>query len=78
MGPFDFMVDTGAQVTTVDPVLAADLHLRPQRTAGVLGVGVYARAPLTELDTVEAGSQKVEKVSAVIQDLGQTVVLLIL
>lgn len=71
-GPFDFMVDTGAQVTTVDPVLAADLHLKPQGTAGVVGVGVYARAPLTILDTVEAGSHKVEKVSAVIQELGQT------
>src|ERR1700690_4380548 len=49
-GPFDFMVDTGAQVTRVDPVLAADLHLKPQGTAGVVGVGVYARAPLTILD----------------------------
>jgi hypothetical protein len=35
-------------------------------------VGVYARAPLTELDTVEAGSHEVEKVLAIIQDLGQT------
>jgi hypothetical protein len=71
-GPFDFMVDTGAQVTTVDPALAAALHLKPQGTAGVVGVGVYARAPLTELDTVEAGSHLVKKVLAVIQDLGQT------
>jgi len=71
-GPFDFMVDTGAQVTTVDPALAADLHLKPQGTAGVVGVGVYARAPLTELDTLEAGSHEVESVLAIIQDLGQT------
>jgi Aspartyl protease len=71
-GPFDFMVDTGAQVTTVDPALAAALHLKPQGTVGVVGVGVYARAPLTELDTVEAGSHQVEKVLAVIQELGQT------
>jgi Aspartyl protease len=71
-GPFDFMVDTGAQVTTVDPALAAALHLKPQGTVGVVGVGVYARAPLTELDTVEAGSHQVKKVLAVIQDLGQT------
>ena len=71
-GPYDFLVDTGAQVSTVDPALASELHLRTQGTAGVTGVGVYARAPLTELDAVEAGSQEVEKVLAVIQDLGQT------
>lgn len=71
-GPYDFMVDTGAQVTTVDPALAAELHLKPQGTAGVIGVGVYARASLTQLDSVEAGSHVVEKVLAVIQSLGQT------
>ena len=71
-GPFDFMVDTGAQVTTVDPPLAAELHLKTQETAGVTGVGVYARAPLTQLDSVEAGSHVVENVLAVIQNLGQT------
>src|ERR1700676_3890134 len=46
-GPYDFLVDTGAQVTTVDPALAAELHLRTQGTVGVTGVGVYAPAPLT-------------------------------
>jgi hypothetical protein len=71
-GPYDFMVDTGAQVTTVDPALAAELHLETRGTAGVVGVGVYARASLTQLDSVEAGSHVVEKVLAVIQDLGQT------
>ena len=71
-GPYDFMVDTGAQVTTVDPALAAELHLQTQGTAGVTGVGVYARASLTQLDSVEAGSHAVERVLAVIQNLGQT------
>jgi Aspartyl protease len=71
-GPYDFMVDTGAQVTTVDPALAAELHLQTQGTAGVVGVGVYARASLTQLDTLEAGSHAVENVLAVIQSLGQT------
>ena len=70
-GPYDFLVDTGAQVTTVDPA-GCRLAAMTRGTAGVVGVGVYARAPLTELGTVEAGSHKVEKVLAVIQDLGQT------
>ena len=42
-----------------------------QRTAGVVSVGVYARAPLTELDIVEAGSQDVEKVAAVVPFWGK-------
>jgi hypothetical protein len=71
-GPYDFLVDTGAQVTTVDPALAAELHLKAQGTAGVTGVGVYARAPLTQLESVDAGSHIVENVLAVIQNLGQT------
>jgi hypothetical protein len=71
-GPYDFLVDTGAQVTTVDPALAAELHLRTQGTVGVTGVGVYAPAPLTQLESVDAGSHIVENVLAVIQNLGQT------
>jgi hypothetical protein len=70
-GPFDFLVDTGAQVTTVDPALAAELNLQTKGTAGVTGVGVSGRAPLTQLDLVEAGSHEVEHVLAVIQNLGQ-------
>jgi len=26
-GPYDFLVDTGAQVSTIDPLLASELHL---------------------------------------------------
>jgi hypothetical protein len=71
-GPFDFLVDTGAQVTTVDPALAVQLQLRTRGTAGVIGVGVYARASLTELESVQAGTHVVENVLAVVQNLGQT------
>jgi len=71
-GPYDFLMDTGAQVTTVDPALAAELHLKTQGTAGVTGVSVSARAPLTQLESVEAGSHLLENVLAVIQNLGQT------
>jgi hypothetical protein len=71
-GHYDFLVDTGAQVTTVDPALAAELHLKSEGTAGVTGVGAYARAPLTQLESVGAGSHLVENVLAVIQNLGQT------
>ena len=70
-GPYDFLVDTGAQVTTVDPALAAELQLKTRETAGVTGVAVHTRAALTRLDSVQAGSYTVANVLAVIQNLGE-------
>jgi hypothetical protein len=70
-GPYDFMVDTGTQLTTVDPALGSALHLKTEGTAGIIGVGHYTRAPLTQLDSLQAGSHAVDSVLAVIQDPGQ-------
>lgn len=70
-GPYDFLLDTGAQITTVDPGLAKALDLKIEGTTGIIGVGNYARTPFTRLDSVQAGSEVVEQVMAVIQDLGQ-------
>ena len=70
-GPFEFMVDTGSQVTVIDPALASELHLKPQGTVGLVSAAGYATASVTPLDTLEAKSHLVEKPFAVIQDLGQ-------
>jgi hypothetical protein len=70
-GAYDFLVDTGAQITTVDPALAKALDLKIEGTTGITGVGNYARTPFTTLDSVQAGSEVAEQVMAVIQDLGQ-------
>jgi hypothetical protein len=70
-GPFDFMVDTGSQVTVVDPLLASELHLKPKGTVGLVTVASYVHASLTVLDTLEAAFHVVEKPAAVVQDLGQ-------
>jgi hypothetical protein len=70
-GPFDFMVDTGSQLTVVDPLLASELHLKPQGTVGLVTVASYVHASITVLDTLEAASHVVEKPAAVVQDLGQ-------
>jgi hypothetical protein len=69
-GPFDFMVDTGSQVTVIDPSLAAELHLKPQGTVGLVTVASYVHASLTVPDTLEAASHVVEKPLVVVQDLG--------
>ena len=73
-GPYDFLVDTGAQVTTVDPALAAALQLMTRGTAGVVGVGVYARAPggaeLLEEEAREFGAfKRARKVESAVDQL---------
>jgi hypothetical protein len=70
-GPFEFMVDTGSQVTVIDPALASELHLKPQGTVGLVSTASYAHASLTLLDTLEADSHVVERPFAVVQDLSQ-------
>jgi predicted aspartyl protease len=70
-GPFDFMVDTGSQVTVVDPSLAMELGLKPQGTVGLVSTASHAQASVSVLDSLEAGGQAVEHSLAVVQDLGQ-------
>jgi Aspartyl protease len=59
-GPFDFMVDTGSQVTVVDPSLAAELSLKPRGTVGLVSTASYAHASISVLDSLEAGFKTIE------------------
>jgi Aspartyl protease len=68
--PFDFMVDTGSQVTVVDPSLAVELGLKPQGKVGLITVASHVQASITVLDTLEAASHTVEKPFAIVQDIG--------
>lgn len=70
-GPFDFMVDTGSQITVIDPSLALQLDLKSQGTIGLVAVASYSQAAVGVLDTLEADSHVVEKPLVVVQDLGQ-------
>jgi hypothetical protein len=70
-GPYDFVVDTGSQVTVIDPLLASELALKSQGTVGLISVDSYARAFVTVLDRLEAGPHVVEKPLAIVNDLGQ-------
>jgi Aspartyl protease len=70
-GPYDFVVDTGAQVTTIDGSLASDLRLKPQGTTGVDGVATSTRTAYAYLDRLEAGTHSVANSLVVIQDLAQ-------
>ena len=42
-GPFNFLLDTGSQVTMVDESLAAELHLQPTAKASVVGVSLQGK-----------------------------------
>jgi len=70
-GPYDFIVDTGAQTTTVDPSLASELHLATEGTTGVGGVATFARSSYTYLESLQAGSHSIPHALAVVQELSQ-------
>jgi hypothetical protein len=68
-GPYDFLVDTGAQVTSVDPALAVELHLKIEGTTGFVGVGFQTRPSFAHLDLLEAGSHAIANPLVLIQNL---------
>src|SRR5258707_14775227 len=68
-GPYDFLVDTGSQVTIVDPALAAELHLRIEGTTGFVGVGFRTRPSFAHLDILEVGSHALANPLVVVQNL---------
>jgi hypothetical protein len=69
-GPYDFMVDTGSQITAIDPTLAVELDLKPQGKVGLVTVAGHLQASVAALDTLEAGSHVIANPFVVIQDLG--------
>ena len=68
-GPYDFLVDTGAQITVIDPALASGLGIKLQGTARLVSVSDVSPASIGILDSIEAGSNIVEKPYIVVQDL---------
>jgi hypothetical protein len=70
-GPYDFLVDTGTQVTIVDASLAGALHLERQGDVEIVGVGFQNRAAISQLDSLSVGSQATTDPIVVVQDLGR-------
>ena len=68
-GPYPFLLDTGTRFTVVDPLLAAELHLKSQGLAEVVGPGFSTYASFADLDLLEAGSHWVANHPVVVQDL---------
>jgi hypothetical protein len=65
------MVDTGAQLTIMDPRLASELKLQPQGSVGMVSVVNYADVDLVKPDLVEAGPVAVRDLPVAVQGLNQ-------
>lgn len=68
-GPYNFLLDTGTQVTMIDPTLATELHLSAQGTAIVAGAGFHALASFAQLERLEAGSHAVANPKVLVYNL---------
>src|SRR5215469_16731336 len=69
MGPYSFLLDTGTQMTMIDPSLAGELHLDGTGDAVVASTGLKASASLTRVDLVEVGSHRVSGLNALVHVL---------
>jgi hypothetical protein len=70
-GPYDFVLDTGAQITTIDPQLESDLHPKHLGATHVTGIGSYSRAAYAQLELLEAGAYSMKQPLVLVQDLRQ-------
>jgi hypothetical protein len=68
-GPYAFLLDTGMQITAVDPSVAAELHLEPRGVAVVAGAGSRESASYAQVDLLEAGSQSVSNQRVLVYDV---------
>jgi hypothetical protein len=68
-GPYNFLLDSGTQITAIDPSLAAGLHLDSQGAAVIAGAGSRQSSSFAELDLVEAGSHAVAHQKVLVYDL---------
>jgi hypothetical protein len=70
-GPYPFLLDTGAQITSIDPALAAALQLKPHLGARILGVASHEAVPIAEVDDMQVGGQNIPHAQVAIQYLSR-------
>jgi hypothetical protein len=57
-GPYQFLLDTGMQITAIDKSLPAELRLEAQGAAVVADAGSRQAASVAQVDLLEAGSHR--------------------
>jgi hypothetical protein len=70
-GPFEFLVDTGSQITIMEPSLAAELKLRPRDSIGVIAVANGSATELVAPDAIEVGAIAVQHLPIAVLGLSQ-------
>jgi hypothetical protein len=68
-GPYNFLLDSGTQITVIEPALATELHLDAQSGAKFTGAGSLQSASVAQLGLVEAGSHAVARQTVLVYDL---------
>lgn len=66
---YPFLLDTGTQVTVVDPALAAELHLQPTGRATFSGVSAQQQVLMAELAELRVGERRRAHTPVAIQPL---------
>jgi hypothetical protein len=67
-GPYNFILDTGTEITMIHPSLAAELHLSTHGPAEIVGAGLHQSASLVQLDQIEAGSHALANQEVMVYD----------
>lgn len=70
-GPFDFVLDTGADITVVDPSLAGRLSMVSSRHTRQSTLAGDQTLPVSVMATLSVGSAHVDNLSVMIQDLSE-------
>ena len=70
-GPYEFMVDTGAQITVIDPALARELKLESAGSLNIVTVASNVEVPLVSASIVRVGPVSVRDIQMAVEDLGR-------
>jgi hypothetical protein len=67
-GPYNFILDTGTEITMIHLSLAAELHLSIHGPAEIVSAGLHESASLVQLDQIEAGSHALANQEVMVYD----------
>jgi predicted aspartyl protease len=70
-GPFDFLIDSGTQLTVVDSQIAAQLGLESIGSTGISAIASRQRKIATSLAHMQIGGHHVENMLAVVEDMAE-------
>jgi predicted aspartyl protease len=68
-GPFDFLLDTGAEVTVIDKKVAKKLNLRPMVHTRLAHYTGTSKVPLAAIESMSVGSHTVQDMKVLYFDL---------